>query len=84
MKLRDLIEYVPRETLIYLFHVKINEKPVARTWILLLGAGNRPDGHKVSLFRFTHKLTSAAGHTSLVRKLTSLRCLIPDVSKIIC
>ena len=34
---------------------------------------NDPDGHKASLFRSTHKLASAAGYTSLVRKLTSLR-----------
>lgn len=32
-----------------------------------------PDDHQASLFRKAHKLTGAAGHASLVRKLTSFR-----------
>ena len=42
------------------------------------GAGNRP-----VVTKLVNSL-SATGHTSLVRKLTSFRCSIPDGSKIVC
>jgi hypothetical protein len=32
-----------------------------------------PDGHQAISFPYSHKLAVAAGHTSLVRRLTALR-----------